>query len=227
MDSRLAEILAMLIEDYISTAEPVGSQTLVQGHRLAVSPATVRNWFSELEDDGWLLQPHASAGRVPSEAAFHWYVENRLGEARSRSRERALLRQSAAGANDAVSKAKACAKVCSEAVGSAAIVGSSRSDSYYTGLTALFRQPEFSDWSRVVGMSSILDRLDERLQALRKRAYERPTVLLGADCPFGSACGSVILNLPVSGAVLVLLGPMRMDYRKARNMMTAVCETIV
>ena len=225
MDSRIAQVLSLLIEDYIETAEPVGSSALVQAHDLEVSSATIRNWFADLEDDGYLIQPHTSAGRIPSESAFHWYVDNRLGDAESRKKDRDLLKTAASDATDSVTEAKAYAKVCSAIVGSAAVVGSNRADSYYTGLTELFKQPEFHDWSRVVSMTSILDRLDERLNQLRKTKFTIPTIRLGNDCPFGNACGSVILTLPDS-VVFVLLGPMRMDYKKARNVMSAVRETV-
>ncbi|HWQ99737.1 MAG TPA: hypothetical protein VN397_02715 [Candidatus Methylomirabilis sp.] len=225
MDPRLADILVLLVEDYIRTAEPVGSQALVKTHRLHVSPATIRNWFSDLEGEGYLLQPHTSAGRIPSESAFRWYVDERLGKPEIHANDRELLRHAAESAVDPVDAAKACARVCSSATGTAAVVGSNRADSYYTGLSELFRQPEFHDWSRVVSMSSILDRLDERLNPLRRKTFAEPMVLLGGDCPFGSACGSVILSLP-EGLVFVLLGPMRMDYRKARNAAAAVADVV-
>lgn len=225
MDPRLADILALLIEDYIETAEPVGSQALVQAHRLRVSPATIRNWFSDLEGEGYLLQPHTSAGRIPSESAFRWYVENRLGEADARKNERDALRKTASQIEDPVDRAKACAKICSTVSGTAAVVGSNRRDSYYTGLSELFKQPEFSDWSRVISMSSILDRLDERLDLLRKTDFTAPTILLGRDCPFGNACGAVVITL-TSNIVFALMGPMRMDYRKARSVMLAAAEAV-
>lgn len=225
MDARLADVLTLLVEDFIDTAEPVGSQTLVREHDLDMSPATIRNWFSDLEEEGYLIQPHSSAGRIPSESAFHWYVENRLEQNGPRKRDCDLLRQAAAGVKDKDGRIKACAKACSEAAGAAAIVATNRSDSYYTGLSELFRQPEFRDWSRVVTMSSVLDKLDERLQRLRQSNFAIPTILLGRDCPFGNACGTVAVTLPWR-AVFVLLGPMRMSYRKAKSLEAALVQTI-
>src|SRR3989344_5904156 len=128
MDPRIAQVLSLLIEDYIETAEPVGSSALVQAHDLEVSSATIRNWFADLEDDGYLIQPHTSAGRIPSESAFHWYVDNRLGDAESRKKDRVLLKSAASDATDSVTEAKAYAEVCSAIVGSAAVVGSNRAD---------------------------------------------------------------------------------------------------
>jgi heat-inducible transcriptional repressor len=76
LDPRSAAILRAIIEEYVSTAQPVGSQSLVDKHRLGVSPATVRNVMAELERAGLLHSPHTSAGRVPTDAGYRLYVES-------------------------------------------------------------------------------------------------------------------------------------------------------
>lgn len=223
MDSRLEQILALVIEDFIATAEPVGSQVFVSQHGLDMSPATIRNWFAELEEAGMLIQPHASAGRIPSEQAYRWYAETKLGAPSAPKREQALLKRIASETDDIAQRVKAAAKVCASAAGVAALAGTNASDTYYTGLTELFGQPEFRNWSHVVTMGQVLDKLDERLARLRRTAYEEPVIMLGRDCPFGEACGSVIVTLP-GGSLLALLGPMRMPYREARNLLIATRE---
>ncbi|HEV8516601.1 MAG TPA: heat-inducible transcriptional repressor HrcA [Candidatus Limnocylindrales bacterium] len=80
LDLRSAAILRAVIEEYVSTAMPVGSQTLVDRHRLSVSSATVRNVMADLERGGLLAHPHTSAGRVPTDAGYRSYVES-IGEA--------------------------------------------------------------------------------------------------------------------------------------------------
>jgi heat-inducible transcriptional repressor len=75
LDKRKAYILATVVYEYIATAEPVGSQTLTQKYRLGVSSATVRNEMAELEAGGYLVQPHTSAGRIPSDAGYRTYVD--------------------------------------------------------------------------------------------------------------------------------------------------------
>jgi heat-inducible transcriptional repressor len=75
LDKRKAYILATVVYEYIATAEPVGSQTLTQKYRLGVSSATVRNEMAELEAEGYLVQPHTSAGRIPSDAGYRTYVD--------------------------------------------------------------------------------------------------------------------------------------------------------
>jgi heat-inducible transcriptional repressor len=76
MDLRAQAILRAVIEEYVTTATPVGSQALVDRYRLGVSSATVRNILAELELSGLLDHPHTSAGRIPTDAGYRWYVES-------------------------------------------------------------------------------------------------------------------------------------------------------
>ncbi len=78
LDKRKAFILATVVYEYINTAEPVGSVTLSQKYNLGVSSATIRNEMAELEAGGYLVQPHTSAGRVPSDAGYRTYVDRLL-----------------------------------------------------------------------------------------------------------------------------------------------------
>ena len=75
LDDRKAEILRAVVEEYIDTAQPVGSSRIVQSGGLQVSPATVRNELSVLEREGYLTQPHTSAGRIPTEKGYRFFVD--------------------------------------------------------------------------------------------------------------------------------------------------------
>ena len=75
LNKRKAFILATIVYEYIETAEPVGSHTLTQKYHLGVSAATIRNEMSELEAAGYLVQPHTSAGRIPSDTGYRIYVD--------------------------------------------------------------------------------------------------------------------------------------------------------
>lgn len=76
MDDRKNRVLQAIIDDYIATAEPVGSRTIARKYRLGVSPATIRNEMSDLEELGYLEQPHTSAGRIPSNRGYRYYVDS-------------------------------------------------------------------------------------------------------------------------------------------------------
>ena len=75
VEERKLEVLRAIVEDFISTNEPVGSKTLVDRHNLGVSPATIRNDMAALEEEGLIAQPHTSAGRVPTDAGYRMFVD--------------------------------------------------------------------------------------------------------------------------------------------------------
>ncbi len=78
MDDRKLEVLRAIVTDYVSSREPVGSKALVDHHDLGVSPATVRNDMAVLEEEGYITQPHTSAGRIPTDKGYRLFVD-RLG----------------------------------------------------------------------------------------------------------------------------------------------------
>jgi len=75
VEDRKLAVLRAIVEDYVSTQEPVGSKALVERHQLGVSPATVRNDMAALEDEGLIAQPHTSAGRVPTDKGYRLFVD--------------------------------------------------------------------------------------------------------------------------------------------------------
>src|SRR5713101_1999258 len=76
MDARHRDVLVAVIREYIDSTEPVGSRVLAQRHFPNLSAATLRNVMADLEEMGYLVQPHTSAGRVPTDKAYRFYVES-------------------------------------------------------------------------------------------------------------------------------------------------------
>jgi len=75
LDDRKLDVLRAIVEDYVATQEPVGSKALVDRHHLGVSPATIRNDMAVLEEEGYIAQPHTSAGRVPTDKGYRLFVD--------------------------------------------------------------------------------------------------------------------------------------------------------
>src|SRR3989441_11570422 len=93
LDSRARDILKLIIRSYVNSGEPVGSRTLAKSMDWKFSPATIRNVMADLEDDGYLAQPHTSAGRIPSEKGYRFYVHNLPDSSKvSKSDERYISR---------------------------------------------------------------------------------------------------------------------------------------
>jgi heat-inducible transcriptional repressor len=93
LGKRKAYILATVVYEYIATAEPVGSQSLTQKYNLGISSATVRNEMAELEAGGYLVQPHTSAGRIPSDAGYRTYVDRLMEPEDLHDEERRSIRE--------------------------------------------------------------------------------------------------------------------------------------
>jgi heat-inducible transcriptional repressor len=98
-DRRLA-VLRAIVEDYVATHEPVGSKALVERHSLGVSPATIRNDMAALEDEGYIAQPHTSAGRVPTDRGYRLFVDRLSGLKPMSSAERRAVTEFLDGAVD-------------------------------------------------------------------------------------------------------------------------------
>src|SRR5260370_9826783 len=98
--NREREILTALVETFISTGEPVGSRTLARSNREGLSPASIRNVMADLSHAGFLDQPHASAGRIPTTEAYRYYVEQISGDARLAPQEESMISDSLAGIPD-------------------------------------------------------------------------------------------------------------------------------
>lgn len=92
VNERKKQILHAVIKDYVETAEPVGSRTLVKKYNLGVSPATIRNEMSDLEDLGYITQPHTSAGRIPSDQGYRYFVDHLMDKALPKPEEVKLIK---------------------------------------------------------------------------------------------------------------------------------------
>lgn len=100
MESRQLEILRAIVEEYVATNEPVGSKAISQRHALGISPATIRNEMSVLEDAGLITQPHTSAGRIPTDKGYRLFVD-RIATVKPLSKaERRAIETFLEGAND-------------------------------------------------------------------------------------------------------------------------------
>lgn len=97
LNDRKIQILKAIINDYIATAEPVGSRTLAKKYDLGVSSATIRNEMSDLEDMGLIIQPHTSAGRIPSELGYRLYVDRLMNASELTPKEQEFLHSVVSG----------------------------------------------------------------------------------------------------------------------------------
>ncbi|MFH1866532.1 MAG: HTH domain-containing protein [Patescibacteria group bacterium] len=213
LEIRQKELLGELVKSYIKQAEPVGSKHLEK--KLGVSSATIRNEMASLEEEGYLIQPHTSSGRIPTAKAYQYYVCNFLEPKDPRQTEqKALNKLQKDMVGDFNSYLKSLAKIMAEFSGQAVVVGFDHNNVYYTGLSNLFSQPEFSHIDMVQSMSKIIDHLDEAMSKFYKTLADKVEIRIGNNNPFGNECATVITsyNWPRQKNIIGFLGPWRMDY---------------
>ena len=206
-DERKNALLSALIKDYIKTAQPVGSNLLVDKCKLKISSATVRNEMAELEKEGLIMQPHTSAGRIPTEKGYRYYLDNFFEEKQIISKEKKVLEQIEGEQEERIKK---MAKVLTELSPAAVLVGFADNNFYYTGLSNLFREPEF-DLDLIYNISEVVDQIDEVMAEIYDKVTPDIKIWMGQENPFSENCAVVISKFEKHG-IIGLLGPMRMDY---------------
>jgi transcriptional regulator of heat shock response len=219
---RQEQLLLDLVRRYIAAAEPVSSQHLADRPQMHYSSATVRNDLAALEEVGYVYQPHTSAGRVPTEAGYQFYVQQLPKEAplpRGIQQQLDKSRGSAKGSD----QLRALARAGAEATGAAAFVAFAPYDYYYTGLSAVFSQPEFMETRLVCSLADVLDHLGLALQGMWAEVNGLD-VRIGSTCPFGESFAAVV-GRTSGGALFGILGPQRLDYQVSRGVVSYVIHT--
>jgi len=216
MEKRQKSLLNLIIREYIKSAEPVGSQFVVKKGGFNLSPATIRNEMAALEDKGYIYQPYTSAGRVPTEKGYRFYIDNLLRIKEPTLREKRYLKMALREkAKDEEIFIKTLAKALAELSVETVLIGFNPNNVFYTGLTNLFSQPEFANRELIYNISLVIDHLDEVIHEIFNRVGKEIEILIGKENPFAEDCGVIITkySLPhFSPGIIGILGPIRMDY---------------
>lgn len=212
---RKKSIIKKLVEYYINEAQPISSGMLAKKDFPKLSSATLRNEMLDLTNQGFLFQPHASAGKVPTENAFRFFLENFIEYKELDKKSQNNFLQIQKKNTDQRKKIKEIAKEMASQSGEAVIVVFSKDDYFYTGLSQLFSQPEFQDLSLIHDLSRVIDHLDKTLNQVFDK-IEKTKILLGQENPFGNHCAVILTAIKKSKEKIIigLLGPTRMNYNK-------------
>lgn len=227
MDKRKELILNTIIKEHIKTGAPVGSSGLVSKYKLDISPATVRNEMAALENDGYIIQPHISAGRIPTEQAYKFYLDN-LKEKKVDGVDSKII-QEVLNKKDELAF-KNTAKVLARLSGNAVFWAFHRHNLYYTGISNLLQQPEFvpSNTNLIYDISAIIDRIDEIIDDIFDDIDNDIKVMIGAESPFGNFCSTIITKYKLGDNIGMfgIIAPMRMNYEKNIAIMKFIKDNI-
>lgn len=238
---RQTQILVAIIEQYAEVASPVGSVTLAK--LFEVSSATIRSEMAKLEELGLITQPHTSAGRIPTDKGYRFYV-NRLTEENQGGDEQILLNASNSkdnlrGFRAISSRVSAQNDRADHAIRSAvdslveitgnlglATIGNQL---YMNGIYNLFSQPEFESGEAVQSVAQLLDNLEPWL---REVAPNEPlNVYIGSENPIGKSSGASLIiskfESPFSeNSYIGVLGPTRQNYGKVVRLVQKTGELL-
>lgn len=229
MTERQQKLLAAIVEQYAEVASPVGSSLLAKV--FGVSSATIRAEMAELERTGYINQPHTSAGRVPTDKGYRFYVNNLAEQSEAnpaeRRAERALTARVEGGGvpERTIRNAVDTLVELTHNLGLATI----GDQLYMSGLGNLFGQPEFVDAHHVQQVARLLDNLEPWL---REAAPNEPlSVYIGAENPIGRSaqCSLIISRFrsPYSDKSYVgVLGPTRQSYREVMQLVEHTGRTL-
>lgn len=236
MLDRRHEILKAIINHFIETAEPVGSQTIVMSYHFSVSPATIRNDMMQLEQEGLLAQPHTSAGRMPTERGYRLYVDSMTDDALAtrdaeKTLEKLLKTHELKKAREKIYDAVWLLAQGTDQVSFATLPDNRRT--FYLGMSNVLRQPEFmKDPMRASQVLEVLEDNDRFVTTLRQLPIEENEVkiFIGKENILKQiqSCSIVVsqYNLQAYRGFLGLLGPTRTRYAFHRAMVEKIKELV-
>ena len=224
LSSRQQKILIAIIEEYVKTADPVGSEELARLYNLSISSATIRNIMAELEREGYLYQPHTSAGRVPTDKGYRFFVnqitQKRLQKMDFKEQQRLEEELIKLKLREKM-LARTLARLLSAFSHNLAITGLLREREYFeAGIKDLVSQPDFRGTDEICQIAEMLDYLDENIENLTKELRPKEVkTFIGKEHLFteSSDCAIVISQCVLprgERGIVAILGPKIMEYKR-------------
>ena len=231
---RKKEVLGAVIDAYVKNASPVSSETLVRDFKMSLSPATVRNVLAKLEELGYLTHPHTSAGRIPTQAGYRYYVNNLMREINLIEEEKARIetdyRQNIGELEQILDETS---RLISEITHYAGIVSFAdwQHRIFCKGTGFILEQPEFRDLSRIRHLLAVLEEKERLLGIINRDLKEKITIYIGNEiaCADIDSCSLVISSYKVKdkpSGRLAVLGPTRMQYGKVVSTLEYLSEQL-
>ena len=218
LTERQKNLLRCIIEKYIESAEPIGSETIEKEAKLGVSPATIRNEMVKLTALGYLKQPHTSAGRVPTSMGMKFYVDQLMEEKSLSLRDEVAIKEELSDEKNEFEKLlKRATKALANQTHSLSIATDEQGDIYSAGMANILDMPEFYDIDITRAVLSMLDQLETINQIMNYvRAEEQIRILFGDELniPFLEPCGFVLTRyqMPNHRGYIGVVGPSRLNY---------------
>lgn len=220
-EERRDRVLKAIIKHFVDTAEPVGSQTIIVRYNFHVSPATIRNDMASLEHEGYIYQPHTSAGRVPTTKGYREYIEKMTDYEKARTEAIKVIKSLSQDyktqkAKEYIYDAVRLLSQATDCAGFATVPDNPRT--FYLGLSNVLKQPEFTQnpmqASQVLEVFEHSDNFINTLKSLN--IGEEVKAFIGEENIIEQiqSCGLIVAKYQINGfeGYLGILGPKRMNY---------------
>lgn len=218
-----------IIQEYINNARPISSQLIERKYKLGVSPATVRIEMQRLSDSGYLFQPHTSAGRVPTDKGYRFFVDRLLDKEISKILELFEVKDVLEREKDIFKQIISLTRFLSKS-SSAFVVSYISEDNLFfkEGWEEIMKEPEFSDKDLVSEFTKLLENMEKGIQDLKLNSSVK--VYIGNESPLKKSKDfSVILSkcrFPKKEGVISIMGPKRMPYQKNISLISSLTKLL-
>ena len=214
---RQSQILDRIIQEYITWARPISSQLLEKKHDFGLSSATIRNEMQQLTKKGYLYQPHTSAGRLPTDKGYRYFVDKLM------EKELATAWQKEIRASFELIR-EMTEFLAEESSNLALGYLSEERILWKEGWGEVFREPEFSQAGYVSSFIKALDDLERNIASIDFPKEVR--VYIGRESPVGKSRDFSLITLGFNQGIFGLLGPKRMSYDKNISLLIDLCRKI-
>jgi len=222
MEERAKNILSAIIYEYANTVRPVSSLALVKKYNFGLSPATIRNEMLELEKENYIFQPHTSAGRIPTDKGYRFYVDSLMKKRTLSKREQQIVYKEFLELRAKYNRlAQVTSKLLSSMSHSLAISGFlNEGEICDCGIAELLKEPEFRNLEEICKIVSIIDHLEENINQISKKIKKNSLeIYIGKENPIKlDNCSMIISEFELTTGnygLIAIIGPKRMRY--ARN----------
>ena len=225
MHERQLEILRAIVEEYVNTEEPVGSKVISERRKLGVSPATIRNDMSHLEEAGLITQPYTSAGRIPTNKGYRVFVDKLADIKPLSSAERRAIETFMEGAHDLDDMLLRTVKLLSSLTKQVAVITYPDSEKVVLAGTSNLAR---STVETAQSLAPILEALEEQVVLLRllSDAKDSIEVKIGDEQSERNLKGTSLVKIGYGHGAIGILGPTRMDYQNSMGAVNAVAKYI-
>lgn len=231
MELRAQKILAAIVKEYSETATPVGSKELVQKYNFKESSATIRSEMVGLEKEGYITQPHKSAGRVPTDKGYRFFVNELMRRFELSDKERRLLKSELSKLQSQHEQlGRSISGLLSQVSGQAAFALLPNQSSA-TGLSHIIGEPEFADPKTMKQVAELLENIDGTASKLVKKTDITAEAIIGGESPVPvpKNLSLVVSNVTMKDGkrgVIGIIGSKRMSYAKNLSLIEYLAKLI-